>query len=291
MTPSYNMTGGQEAWYNVSQKGNATVSVRSSQPMKPRTVYVGTASLEFMWVSSGKSSHWQFTPTILDPTQAQFTETITENEQSQVINVELGNRMFPATGLIKTNATGEIRAPAVHFDLPYAFDLWVVLLRSPWFPLKVGVEKSPLTISHGSAQAMAEVESSNFEDRKSLRADITVNGEGFKRVWLTLQRSTSRASIEETIGEVASGIGTFTWKPFLRTFDVVLVTSSSMSLSAFLDFLKYLGADAKQSLWGSYMPSEFLLCDGPAMNYTLQLRGEKHFVGHEEDKTKISLNY
>jgi hypothetical protein len=79
-----------------------------------------------------------------------------EDGQSQVVNAELCNRMFPATGLIKTNVTGEMKAPAVHFDLPYAFDLWVVLLRSPWFPLKIGIEKS-LTIAHGSAQAMAEV--------------------------------------------------------------------------------------------------------------------------------------
>ncbi len=292
MAASYNMANGHEAWYNISPTGNATVSVRSTSIIKPRAVYVGTASLEFMWVSSGKSSHWQFTPTLLDPTPAQFTET-QDDGQSQVVNVELGNRMFPATGIIKTNLIGEIRAPAVHFDLPHAYDLWGVLLRSPWFPLKINVEKSPLTISHSSAQAMAQVESSNFDDGKSLRADVTVNGEGFKRVWLTLQRSAKRASVEETLGEVTGGIGTFAWKPLLRNFDVVLVTSSSMSLGAFVDFLKYLGADAKQSFFslGSYMPNDFLLCDGSAMDYTLRLKGEKHFIGHEEDKTKITLNY
>ena len=291
MAASYNMTGENEAWYNIEQNGYTAVSVRSKSPLKPRAVYVGAASLEFMWVSSGKSSHWQFTPTLLDPAPAQYTQTIMEDGQNQVIKVELGNRMFPATGIIKTNATGEIKAPAVHFDLPHAYDLWVVLLRSPWFPLKIGVEKSPLTIAHGSAQAMAEVESRNFEDNKSLRADVTVNGEGFKRVWFTLKRSVKRASIEESIGEVTDGIGTFSWRPFLRNFDVTLVTSSSMTLGAFVDFLKYLGADAKQSLWGSYMPSDFLLCDGPAMNYTLRLKGEKHFLGNEEDKTKINLIY
>lgn len=291
MAPSYNMTSGQEAWYTISQNGNATVSIRSTLPIKPRAVYVGTASLEFMWVSSGKSSHWQFTPTLLDPAPTQFTETMMENGQGQVVTVELGNRMFPATGLIKTNVTGEIKAPAVHFDLPHAFDLWVFPLRSPWSPLKIGVEKSPLTISHGSAQAMAQIESSNFDDMKSLRADVTVHGEGFKRIWLTMKRSAKRASVEETIGEVTDGMGTYTWKPVITSFDVVLVTSSNMSLGAFLDFLKYLGADAKQSLLGSYMPNDFLLCDDPAMNYTLRLKGEKHFLGHEEDKTKISLNY
>jgi hypothetical protein len=293
MAPSYNMENGHEAWYNISQSGNTTVSIRSSSPLRPRAVYVGAAKLDFMWVSSGKSFHWQFTPTLLDQTPAQFTQTMTEDGQNQIINVELGNKMFPATGLIKTNATGEIKAPAVHFDLPYAFDLWVILLRSPWSPLKINVEKSPLTITHGSAQAMAQVGSSNFDEGKSLRADVTVNGEGFKRVWLTLKRNAGRASVEESLGEVADGLGTFTWKPVAANFDVVLVTSSNMSLGAFVDFLKYLGADAKQSFFamGSYLPNDFLLCDGPTMDYTLRFRGEKHFVGHEEDKTKISLTY
>ena len=214
-----------------------------------------------------------------------------ENGQGQVVTVELGNRMFPATGLIKPSAVGEIRAPAIHFDLPHAYDLWVFLLRSPWAPLKIDVDKSPLTITHGSTQVMAQIGSSNFEDKKSLRADVTVQGDDFKRIWLTLKRSAKRASIEETIGEVTDGMGTCIWKPVISSFDVVLVTSSNMSLGAFLDFLKYLGANAKQSLLGSYMPNDFLLCDGPGMNYTLRLKGEKRFLGHEEDKTEVRLNY
>jgi hypothetical protein len=290
MAASFNMANGYEASYSISQTGNATVSVRSSTPMKARAVYVGAASLEFLWVSSGKSSHWQFTPTLLDQTLAQ-TEVISETEKTQVVNVELGNRMFPATGLIKTNAVGEIRAPAVHFDLPYAYDLWVFLLRSPWSPLKINIEKSPLTITHSSAQVMAQIETSNFDERKSLRVDVTVNGEGFKRIWLSLKRNVKRASLEETLGEVVDGMETFTWKPITTNFDTVLVTSSNMSLGAFLDFLKSLGADAKQSLLGAYMPSDFLLCDGSGIDYTLRLRGEKQIFGHEEDKTKITLNY
>ena len=160
--------------------------------------------------------------------------------------------MFPTTGLIQTNITGEITAPAVHFDLPYAYDLWVFILRSPWTPLKIGIEKSTLTISHDSAQTIAEVTSNSFNEKKSLRADVIVNGEGFKRVYLSLRRKVNRASMEETIGEVTNGFGTFTWKPIIANFNVTLVTSSSMSLSAFLDFLKYLGVHAKQSLLGSY---------------------------------------
>jgi hypothetical protein len=292
LTQSYDMAGGTEATYGISQNGKATVSVSSISPMKPRAVYVGTAILEFMWVSSGKSSHWQFTPTLLDPTPAEFTQTTTGDGKRQISNVELGNRMFPATGIIKTNVTGEIRAPAVHFDLPNAFDLWIILLRSPWYPLKVNVEKSPLSISHDGAEAMAEVSSISFDDGKSIRIDVSSHGEGFKRVWLTLKRNVNRASTEEFIGELTEGIGSFTWRPFQRNFDVALATHSNMSLNDFLGFLNYLGANSKQSFFslGTYLPSDFLLCDGPTMNYTLSIKGEKHFIGHEEDKTKITLN-
>ena len=292
MVTSYNMASGHEASYSVSQDGKTTVSIRSSSTMKFRAIYVGTANLEFLWVSSGKSSHWQFNPTILDPAPAKYTQTTSEDGQSQIVNVDIGNRLFPASGLLNTNITGEIQAPAVHFDLPHAYDLWVFLLRSPWFPLKIDIEKSPLTISHGSAQATAQIESNftNLGDIRSLRAEVSLYGEGFKRVWLTLKRSVNRATVEETVGEITSGMETFTWKPMLRNFDVVLVTYSNMYLTQFLDFLKCLGAETHQSfLTGSYMSSNFLLCDGLTIGYRLSLTGEKHLLGHERDETRITL--
>jgi hypothetical protein len=130
-----------------------------------------------------------------------------------------------------------------------------------------------------------------LSDEKSLRADVSLHGEGFKRVYLTLQRRVKGASVEETIGEVNSGLETFTWKPTLSNFDVVLVTYSNMYLSQFLDFLKHLGAETHQSfLMGSYMPNNFLLCDSLTMGYRLRLRGEKHIFGHVQDETRITLN-
>ena len=288
------MTGGQEAWVNTSQSGNTTVSVRSTSPMKPRAVFAGAASLEFMWVSSGKSTHWQFTPTLFDSNPAQYTKIKTEGDNIQVINVEMGSRMFPAAGIIKTNITGQIKAPAIHFDLPYAIDLWVFLLYSPWFPLKIAVEKSPLSITHDSAQVTAQLErgASGFSDATVLKTYVSSHGEGLKNVQVSLEREMDRAKLQELIGVVgASGMGSFSWKPFIRNFDVVLVAPSNMGLSQFVEFLKYLGADANASFFslGNYMSSDFLLCDGPAMNYAMRLRGEKHFLGHEEDKTRISL--
>ena len=232
MAPSYNMADGHEASYGVSQDGNTTVAVRSVKPLKFREVYVGAATLEFYWVNTGRSASWVFTPTISDPMPASHTETVAEDGKTQIINVDLGKGMFPASGILNTSVIGEIFAPAVHFDVSAAFDLWIFLLRSPWFPLKIGIEKSPLSISHNFAQATAEVEAVNSGEggEQSLRADLSVHGEGFKWVWLSLKRSANRASTEEVIGKITSGMETFSWKPRVNNFEFLFVTSSSMSL-------------------------------------------------------------
>jgi hypothetical protein len=286
------MASGHEASYGVSQDGNTTVAVHSVKPLNFRGICVGAASLAFGWDSDGKSRHWRFAPTISDPTPAQYTETLADNGQTQIINVNLGNKMLPTSGLIDQNLSGEIIAPAIHFDVPHAYDLWVFLLRSPWFPLNIIVEKSSLNISHNLAHATAEIEriSPDLGSEQSLRVDVSVHGEGFNLVKLIMRRSTKRVSLDEELGELTSGMQTFSWKPTIRNFDVLLVTPSNMDFGAFVDFLKYLGAEIHQ---GKFMPASlpnfFLLCDGLKVSYQLSLTGEKHILGQEKDETAIML--
>ncbi|MGA3112789.1 MAG: hypothetical protein ABSE15_12340 [Candidatus Bathyarchaeia archaeon] len=186
--PSYNMAVGHEASYAVSQDANTTVAVHNSKPLKFREIYVGAASLEFGWVSTGKTSSWISSETMLDPTPAQHSETLADDGQTQIINVELGSKMFPATGLVDPSFGGEIIAPAIHFDVPHGYDLWIFLLRSPWFPIKINVEKSLLNIAHNLAQATAEIESVNLNvGEQTLRADVSVHGDGFKEVQLSIK--------------------------------------------------------------------------------------------------------
>jgi len=197
------------------------VNVQSSSPLKVRAVYVGEARLQFMWVSSGKSSHWQFVPTLVNQSPAQYNQ----QNQGQTVSVELGNKLFPATGIIKPNLTGEIRAPAIHFDIPYATDLWVFLLRTPWYPLEIGFDKSALSISHDSAQATAELQrgSDNLGgDETTLKAYVSMHGEGFKKVSLIMKRNVGDIHVEESIGEITTGMETFTWKPSVSNFDIAL---------------------------------------------------------------------
>jgi hypothetical protein len=228
--------------------------------------------MQFRWVSTGKTTSWQFMPSLLDPTPAQFSQ----DPQGQSVNVDLGNRLFPAAGIIRHNVTGEITAPAIHFDIPYATDLWVFLLRSPWFLMKVGFEKSPLSVSHDSTEAMAELQGGVEGEADALTAFVSMHGTGFKKVYLTLKRSVGRESIEQTLGELTDGAQTYTWKPAPANFNTILVANSSMCIGQFLDFLHSLGAETHSGFFtlGNYMANNFMLGDSSAVNYSLQLVGE-----------------
>jgi hypothetical protein len=169
----------------------------------------------------------------------------------------------------------------------------VFLLRSPWFPLKLDVEKTSLSVTYGSSRGMAFLYSQTEQGEGALlKTDLSSAGEGFSRLWLSLRRSLAGFSIDEMIGEIKTRMDQFTWRPMIRSFNVLLIASSNVSLTSFSDFLRFLGADAKTSSFsfsGRYLPNDFVLCDGPALGYTLSLVGEKHLIGYEHDESKISL--
>ncbi|HSV49440.1 MAG TPA: hypothetical protein VLH35_03910, partial [Candidatus Acidoferrales bacterium] len=283
LTTAYNMTADNQAYYRLNENGEATVTVRSKTPLKPRAVYVGEASMQCMWVSTGKSTSWQFTPTIIEPKQAKYT--VEMDGQDQVITVELG-KITPTSGLINSNVTGEIRASAIQFDLPYATDLWVFILKSPSEPLKITSDKAALNIAHTLAYVTEQIEARD----DTLRSYVTMHGEGFFGVQVNLKRRTSRSSSEETLAEIKYGAAAITWKPIVRNFDVTLTTLSAMAQGDFLELLKTFGAEINKGVF-SNLKSDFVLGDGPAIEYTLTLRGEKKYIGKEEDKTALKLNF
>jgi len=287
IVPSYSLESGFEASYSISEDGNTTVSLRCTKPLKFRETYVGTATLEFYW-----SKSWVFVPTIIEPYRAQHTETTLADGQTQVINVALGRKIFAASGLVDVNVAGKIIAPAVHFDLPLAADVWVFLLRSPWYPLNIEVEKPSLSIKHNLSAAAAELSSTIPHEggQQTLRADLAVHGDGFKWVKLSIKRNADRASDEEDLGSLNNGFQTMTWKPTIRSFNVLLVTRSQPRINQFVEFLKYLGAKVQEgAFFGSSLRENFVVCDGLNMNYKLILTGEKGLLGHEKDETAVLL--
>lgn len=286
MTKSYNLTGQNEAQVNTTETEETEVTVCSTKPIKPRTVYVGEAKMAFSWVSSGHGAHWQFTPTMLNLAKAEYTET--KHDKEQIITVNLGKEVSSACGFVNTNLCGEIRAPAIQFDLPYAADLWVFLLRSPQ-ALKIGVERQSLSITHALAQVIARLESERYGQEGTLRAYVNMHGEGFNYVEVAVKRTFGQGSFEEVLGEVKDGGGSFTWRPTIRDVDAVLSTWSSMGQTQFLDFLKSFSAEIKSGVF-SGLQNAFVLCDGPAVDYSVILKGDKKYIGKEEDRTKLKLN-
>lgn len=283
MTTSINLAADQQAHYRLNENGSATITVRSKTQLKPRAIYVGEATMQCIWVSTGKSTSWQFTPTILEPKQAQYTAEM--DGQEQVFQIELP-KIVPASGLIASNVTGEIRASAVHFDLPYATDLWIFILKSSTNPLKITVDKAALNIMHTLAYVTEEI---NIRE-DTLRSYVTMHGEGFFGVQVNLKRRTSHSVSEEKLTEIKYGASSIVWKPVVRDFDAILTTLSAMTHSDFLELLKGFGAEINKGVF-SNLKSDFVLCDGPAIEYTLTLRGDKKYIGKEEDRTAIKLSF
>jgi hypothetical protein len=281
---TYKINTAVQARYCFDENGNTTVTVRSRTPLEPREVFVGEASMQFMWHRNGKTSQWKFTPSIIDPVPALYSEV--RDVHGQAITVVVP-KVFPASGLLDTAVIGEIRAPAIHFDLPFETDLWVFILRSPWAQLKVTVEKAQLNINHGLAYVTGQVENCNTDD--TLRAYVTIHGEGFTNVLLNFKRYTCNGSTEECLGVIKYGALSATWRPFIRNFDTLLITPSTMTEGDFLEFLATMGAELSGELLKK-LKTDFILCDGPKMHYELTLQGEKRYIGKEEDKTEVKLS-
>jgi hypothetical protein len=174
--------------------------------------------------------------------------------------------------------------------------MWVFLLPSAWFPLKLAVEKTSLSIAHGSTQAMAQLESgtTGLNGENILKAYVTSRGGGMKNVQVTLDRELGRTKMEDVIGEVgASGMEPFSRKPFMRNLNVVLVAPSNMYIHQFVGFLKYLGADAKASFFSleDYMPS-LLFCSATDQPWTTRcVCGAKNTsLGMKKTKLELALH-
>lgn len=285
MTTQTSLTPEHQATYSLNEDGTATVTVRSKKPLKPRAVYVGEAAMQSMWVHSGKSSHWTFMPGIAKPEQAKYSQVM--DGEDQVTTVELGS-IVATSGVVDVSGCGEIHTSAVHFDLPYATDLWIFILKSPSAPFKVTAEKPMINIAYTLAYANAQVENAGDED--TLRTYITMHGEGFTNLILSVQRHTTHCRTEEILTEFKYGAAAVIWKPTIRNFDVTLTTLSGVAHGDYLNFLKSLGAEIQSGFFGS-LKSNFVVCDGPKIEYALVLKGEKKYFGlMEETKTAVKLS-
>ena len=157
---SLSLVDGVSAEYEVAG-GKPTVILRSAVPLKYTAASFGTASMLFFWVGGGKDRHWTSETKMTQSAPLQPQET-TGVDGSQLLTFSL-DALQPATGLFLGEMEGDLLVPAIHIEVPghgilrLEQDVWLLLMRSPWFPLRQGIGKSSLSISRDSSVAVASI--------------------------------------------------------------------------------------------------------------------------------------
>jgi hypothetical protein len=289
----YSTQYGVSAEYAVDQSGKVTTIIHFGSSIKFRAVYAGYAQTTFQWVYEGKSSHWQFSPKIVEPKTANYT-IVPSSDGRESVTID-SDEFHPCIGFARRNLSGVFFAPAIHFDIRLAYDIWIFLLHSPWLPLKISVEKSSLSVTHDSSQATADfttLEQQQFPagvaDR--ITGDLTCSGTSFLGATLTLNRMLLGYSSSETIGNISGNeTSPFAWTPAARSFDSILICNSELWKDD-LAFLGTLGGDNSSGLFtGAKLNSDFTLGDDPEIAYSLVLTGHRHFTLDKDDRTTLSL--
>ena len=281
----YSLVNDVETEYIIAA-GKPVLRLKPSGHLRHRAIYGGTAQLLFHWVQEGKTQAWRFEPSIPEPRPVQVEET--QEGGAQLLTMTL-DEILPATGVIKDRMQGVIAAPGVHIDVPWGSDIWMFLIRSPWFKLMPRIDRTTLSVEHESGRAVASVGPSGIG---GISVELSVSGTSFKRASVTMRRTMGQFTTDELIGEVQTGVQTFTWDPIMRSFDLCLVTHAAMNESHFVDLMRGLGASVSSGLLGGgTMQGDFVLCDGPSMGYSVVLTGDSGFLEHPHDETGVALTW
>jgi hypothetical protein len=283
--PSLSLYKGVDASYTV-EGGRTSVAIRMDSRLSSKAVYVGTGQMNFWWKPNTfqRGSTWTCDVSMADPAAVQAEGGVTEDGR-QEMRVDLGN-VFPAGFILNTGMIGGLAAPAVRVEVQRGKDIWAYLLRRPWFPLEFQPERSALSVEHEMSRVTASLDVS---DDGSLSAEVTMDGTGFKKASLIVRRSLGSYLEEEVVGEVTEGTRTFAWRPTTREVDFLLVTNGKLSSSQLVDIVGGLGADTSRGILGDGLKHGFVLCDVPAISYSLILKGHRGLLEDSKDQTGAKL--
>jgi hypothetical protein len=283
--PTLSFAEGIDASYGVAA-GQTSVTITSRSQLKARAVYVGTGQMIFHWVSNGKSQAWRCDSSMVQPTAVQVNET-PEEDGTWKLGVPLGD-LFPAGFLLQGRMVGSLVAPAIHLDIPWWQDVWIFLVRSPWFPINLQVDKPVLTVAHGSSKATASLSVSGG----GIDARVEIDGTDYKAASLVMDRAFGYNTSKEVVGELASGTQSFEWRPISRAFDLLLVVHHELSESQLAQVAAGLGAEESRGIFGpGGVEGDFVLCDGPAIRYSLSLKGHRGPLENDEDQANVKLSW
>jgi hypothetical protein len=284
--PSLSFRKGVEASYSIVA-GETIVEIVSSSKLDVKAVHVGTGQMVFHWVSTGKTSSWKCDTSMLDPMAVQAEEKV-GTDGSQKLEVKLEN-VFPAGLLLQGRMVGTLIAPAVHVNVPWMRDVWVFLIRSPWFPLKFQLDKPGLFLQHDASTISAAL---NTSADGSVAAQVILDGADFKKATLAVKRSLGSYSSEEVICEVEGGSQTSVWNPISRDFDLLLVTGEAIGEGELIKLAGGLSANMSHEYFSpGSVEGDFVLCDGPAASYSWVLTGHRGLLENAIDQTAAKFTW
>jgi len=259
-------------------EGEASVMVRSETRMKIKSASVGAAELRLAWLPpSGKASRWHPRPSLVSSESLEFS-TSDVDDGSQLYDLVLDG-IFSTFGLVKSDCSGVIRAPAIHFEPEDSPDFWIFLLQTGWVAPRPSIEVSSLSLVDGENEVGATID---VGKNGVIVSEVTAPAGGFDKASLFMRRRLGPFTVDELVGEVAKGTKrTLFWTPTLRDFGTLFIFDTGAKLGQFSGLLQQLGADVTTiSFERASLKQDFVVCDGPGIDYTLRLVGER---GKEAD--------
>jgi hypothetical protein len=237
----------------------------------------GPGYLALLVQGKGGSGPYGWDPVLPQGEPAVITATISENGP-QRFDLELPER-FDSVAIVDSltpPGRGVISGPAVLLEnagsrlRPY---IWIFLLRSPTTAFRYLPEKSSLTVTHDSSQATASV---NPGIDGGIEVQLSISKSGYHKAELFLRRSFAQRFVDESVGQIESGTGSFTWKPFKNDFDYIAIFSPGALGSTMHEeqFEKMFGNAGR------------FFCDGPGIDYSLHLKAHKRLFT-DEDTCKL----
>lgn len=299
--PTVSMVEGVTGEYHVDN-GQTIITLRSEHRIKPNGVDSGVGVLSFL-DAAGRGGKRGLYFSIPQPQRANIEEGVGD-DGSQTLTVRL-DRLWPAAGLMhrysagegyrtwvggEGGKVGEFQATGVLIAAPHGGDIWVALLRAPWSPFRLQMEKTELALSQRDARASASLSPSGDA---GFSGEMSVSGTAYKKVFLTLRRTLGPITLEDVLVEVTAegGMQAFQWKPVVRDFDLLFVGKHPGMLSP-LDPM-YAAKKMAEAVGTTFLPpqTDFVLCDSPMVRYAVALKGDRGMLKHDEDSANLALTW
>jgi len=198
----------------------------------------------------------------------------------------------PCSGIRTSTCEGYIISPAYKLDPVDGQSIVLLILAPRTTPYNVEVEKSVLTISKDESEVTVT------SDGGEVRCSGAISGRT-KTAHIILNRNPElpvyRAGFNQTLSELrGQGEINATWRPVARSFEehVIAFSPASMDSNRFAVGLGPLDLESIAGYLGApgieYGESDdYVIGDGPGVNYTLRLRIDRGLERHDTDETRL----